>query len=209
VYSVIAVCTPWIDVSRSSTICEIATVMTLEWSTITNWADARMIMGSHLRTGATLPGPEAHATATPQNRPMPALTILIRHADVPDPAGSDPALNGAGRARAKELRHVLGDAHVDSIFVTQFRRTQQTAKPLAAQLGIDPTVIEQDDVARLTDTIRDLPASAVALVIGHTTTLPDICAGLGGPPMPAIGPAEFDRLFVQARNRLAQLRYGA
>ena len=50
VYSVIAVCTPWIVVSRSSTICEIATFMTLESSTITNCADAKMIIGSHLRT---------------------------------------------------------------------------------------------------------------------------------------------------------------
>ena len=49
VYSVIAVCTPWIEVSRSSTICEIATFMTLESSTITNWAAARMSIGSHLR----------------------------------------------------------------------------------------------------------------------------------------------------------------
>ena len=45
----IAVCTPWIVVSRSSTIWEIATFMTLESSTITNWAEARMSIGSHLR----------------------------------------------------------------------------------------------------------------------------------------------------------------
>ena len=50
VYSVIAVCTPWIVVSRSSTICEIATFITLVSSTITNWAEARMSMGIHLRT---------------------------------------------------------------------------------------------------------------------------------------------------------------
>ena len=50
VYSVIAVCTPWIVVSRSSTICEIATFITLESSTMTNCADARISMGSHLRT---------------------------------------------------------------------------------------------------------------------------------------------------------------
>ena len=137
------------------------------------------------------------------------MTILIRHADVPAGAGTDPTLNGAGRSRAAELRHVLGDTHVSSIFVTQFRRTKQTAKPLAAQLGIVPTVIKQDDVALLTQTIQALPADAVALVIGHTTTLTDICAGLGGPPLPAIGPTEFDRLFVLAKGVLAQLRYGA
>ena len=54
VYSVIAVCTPWIVVSRSSTICEIATFMTLESSTMMNWAEARMTIGNHLRT-AELP----------------------------------------------------------------------------------------------------------------------------------------------------------
>ena len=48
VYSVIAVCTPWIVVSRSSTICEIATFMTLESSTMMNWADARMSHGQPL-----------------------------------------------------------------------------------------------------------------------------------------------------------------
>jgi phosphohistidine phosphatase SixA len=149
----------------------------------------------------------AFVTPVPHNRPMRALTILIRHADVPA-GGGDRALNAAGRARAKELRHVLRDAHVESIFVTEFRRTQQTAEPLAAQLGIVPAVIDQVDVAVLTDKIRNLPAEAVALVIGHTTTLPDISAGLGGPPLPAIGPTEFDRLFVQAHGLLAQLRYG-
>ena len=49
VYIVIAVCTPWIVVSRSSTICEIATFMTLVSSTITNWAEASMMRGIHFR----------------------------------------------------------------------------------------------------------------------------------------------------------------
>ncbi len=49
VYIVIAVCTPWIVVSRSSTICEIATFMTLVSSTMTNWAEASMMRGIHFR----------------------------------------------------------------------------------------------------------------------------------------------------------------
>ena len=50
VYIVIALCTPVTVVFRSSTICEIETFITLESSTMMNWADARMINGSHLRT---------------------------------------------------------------------------------------------------------------------------------------------------------------
>src|SRR4051794_7149483 len=49
VYIVIAVWTPEIVVSRSSTIWVIATFMTLESSTITNWAEASIISGIHLR----------------------------------------------------------------------------------------------------------------------------------------------------------------
>ena len=49
----IAIWTPWMVVSRSSTICEIDTFMTLLSSTITNWADARIAIGSQfLRTAA-------------------------------------------------------------------------------------------------------------------------------------------------------------
>ena len=50
VYIVIASWTPWIVVSRSSTICEIETFMTLESSTITNCAAHRISRGNHLRT---------------------------------------------------------------------------------------------------------------------------------------------------------------
>ena len=50
VYIVIALCTPVTVVFRSATICEIETFITLESSTMMNWADARMISGSHLRT---------------------------------------------------------------------------------------------------------------------------------------------------------------
>ena len=42
VYAVIASWTPWIVVSRSATICEIDTFMTLLSSTITNCAAARI-----------------------------------------------------------------------------------------------------------------------------------------------------------------------
>ena len=46
VYAVIASCTPWIVVSRSATICEIDTFMTLLSSTITNCAEAKIAIGS-------------------------------------------------------------------------------------------------------------------------------------------------------------------
>jgi phosphohistidine phosphatase SixA len=137
---------------------------------------------------------------------VPPTTILIRHADVTPGTGSDPPLNAAGVARAEELRHVLADARISRIFVSTFQRTQRTAAPLATDLGIVPAVA---DVAGAVAAIRKLPARAVVLVVGHTTTLPDVSAGLGGPTIPAIELSEFDHLFVHARGRLTHLRYGA
>ncbi len=51
VYAVIASWTPVTVVSRSSTICEIETFITLESSTITNCAAARIMRGSQRRIG--------------------------------------------------------------------------------------------------------------------------------------------------------------
>ena len=136
-----------------------------------------------------------------------ATAVLIRHADATGDPASDPALNAAGLARAQELRRVLADAGIRAIFVTSTRRSRQTAEPLAADLGIVPSVI--DVAADVVAAIRALPASSVALVVGHTNTLPDINSGLRGPPFPAPDQMEFDCLFLLASPRLVRLRYGA
>jgi heme/copper-type cytochrome/quinol oxidase subunit 3 len=58
-------------VFRSSTICEIETFITLESSTMMNWADARMINGSHLRTRRlyAIESPKPHGRS---RKPTPA-----------------------------------------------------------------------------------------------------------------------------------------
>lgn len=141
-----------------------------------------------------------------QKGPCLATAILIRHADVDTGAGTDPPLNGAGTARAQELRHVLGNSGITAIFVTSFQRSQQTAGPLAGDLGIMPTVI--NDSASVVAALQGLASSTVTLVIGHTNTLPEIGGALGV-TTPAIGSTEFDNMFVACRRRLTALRYGA
>lgn len=133
--------------------------------------------------------------------------VLVRHADVTSGGGTDPPLNAAGLVRAEELRHVLGDAGIQAIFVSEFLRTQQTAAPLAEDLGLTPTALA--DPGAIVAGIRALPSSSAALVVGHTNTLPDIATQLGAASLPAIGATEFDRLFIQDRSRVTALRYGA
>jgi probable phosphoglycerate mutase len=52
----------------------------------------------------------------------------------------DPALAPEGRAQAELVGERLASEPIDAIYVSNLRRTAQTAAPLAARLGLTPTV---------------------------------------------------------------------
>ena len=69
--------------------------------------------------------------------------FIVRHAEkAPIPAGAapmmaeDPDLSTAGQERAASLGVALKDAAITAIYATQYKRTQQTAAPLAPQRGM-------------------------------------------------------------------------
>src|SRR5436853_6204047 len=63
--------------------------------------------------------------------------ILIRHAEkIIDPNNSDPDLSPAGQTRAQEIVRMFGDAGINAVYVTQYKRTKETVQPLAAKLGL-------------------------------------------------------------------------
>jgi probable phosphoglycerate mutase len=75
--------------------------------------------------------------------------ILIRHGSarrqgdgVLIDGHADPALTELGEAQALALHERLRGAAVTDLFVTPLRRTQQTAAPLAEDLGVAPVVLE-------------------------------------------------------------------
>jgi phosphohistidine phosphatase SixA len=138
--------------------------------------------------------------------------IAVRHADVDLPPPSDDAsLNDAGRARSAVLARSLGDAGVTSILVSSRKRTQQTAAPLAKELGLQPHVI--DDPAPLAPEIRAGDHGPVLLVVGHSNTVPGLINALGAGTVPPIGEAEFDHLYVvtvlDTAAEVLSLHYGA
>ena len=61
--------------------------------------------------------------------------ILTCHAEVP-PSGGDSSLTAEGQIRAQVLADILRDTWLDAIFVSDFRRTQQTAQPTADRAHI-------------------------------------------------------------------------
>jgi phosphohistidine phosphatase SixA/ketosteroid isomerase-like protein len=142
--------------------------------------------------------------------PGPTTIVLVRHAEKADDS-RDPSLSAAGRARAEALARVLRDLPLTNVFVSQFRRTAETVAPLCAARSLTPVPSPANDSATLAATLQQVKAGNVALVCGHSNTVPELLKALGVPAPPAIGDDEYDRLFVvsiDARGaRLLSLRY--
>jgi len=72
--------------------------------------------------------------------------LLLRHGE-PDwapgggPSISDPGLTPFGRAQARAAAARLATRRIDAIFVSPYRRSQETALPLAEATGIQPITI--------------------------------------------------------------------
>lgn len=142
---------------------------------------------------------------------------VVRHAEkqtVPANA-SDPALTEAGVQRSKDLNAYFGKKKPDSIFVSKYLRTQQTAAATASAANISNVVINQTDTNAI-DAFSNRPYQSgkkKILIVGHSNTVPRIVKGLSGQTFNAIQDNEYDNLYIikvsKNKRRLTQTTYGA
>jgi broad specificity phosphatase PhoE len=136
-----------------------------------------------------------------------ATIFIVRHAEKAD-ATKDPDLSPAGRARAETLAKVLKDASITAIYVTEFKRTQETAAPLAHALGIEVTMVPAAATADLATKLKS--ASGNVLVVGHGNTIPDLMKALGIAAPLNLADADYDNLFIvvlEEKPRLLRLHF--
>lgn len=140
--------------------------------------------------------------------------VIARHAEKSTDDPRDPSLSAAGLDRAKALRDVLKDAGISTIYVTNLKRTRQTAQPLADLRGI--TMSERPATTAAADLARDVLSYATGksvLIVGHSNTVPQIVQALSGIVVPPIGDDEYDHLFIVVLSpgqapRLYNTRFG-
>lgn len=151
------------------------------------------------------------ASAQPLVAVPPTTVYIVRHAEKQS-AAADTPLSDAGRARAKKLAHVLKDAGIEMILVTEFQRTQQTAKPLANANGLTPIQYPAATPSTAVSLISIKGVGKRILVVAHSNTVDDIASGLGATGVAELLEPQFDRLFVVLRVagtvHLQRLRYG-
>ena len=162
----------------------------------------------------------AQSGATPPEA-KPVTVFVLRHAErvVGGKDQTDPKLSEKGQRRAQALGRLLGSSGVTHLFATQYLRTKSTLAPLADNAGVEVETFcagsRPDQLAAL----RGLPAGSVAVVAGHSNTVPLLVRGLGGDlkgltERGHLDDDAYDRLFVvtlpvgDASTQTIELRYG-
>jgi broad specificity phosphatase PhoE len=107
----------------------------------------------------------------------PPPVYVMRHLNTPE-GQRDPELLPEGQRAAAALPGWFGRERVRAIYVSDFRRTRQTAAPLAARLRLTPIVYDPADTPGLIARVRAGPRPA--LIVGHSNTVPEIIEALGG-----------------------------
>jgi phosphohistidine phosphatase SixA len=138
--------------------------------------------------------------------------FVVRHAEKADQS-DDAELSDAGKRRAAALAELLRGAGVTHVITTEYRRTQQTAAPLASERGLTPEHVPARDFAALVAKLRATGPDAVVLVVGHSNTIPPMLTALGWPNDIDLKDRDYDDVFVLVpragqRPSVLRLKYG-
>jgi broad specificity phosphatase PhoE len=131
------------------------------------------------------------------------VIVVVRHAEKASTGGNDPELSVAGQKRADALARILKDSQITAVFVTEFKRTQQTAAPTARAAHVSPTVVPAGDTPGLVSKLRALNGNA--LVVGHGNTIPDLVKELGIATPITIPEDDYTEIFVVSLTDPPQL----
>ncbi|MBK0380199.1 phosphoglycerate mutase family protein [Mucilaginibacter segetis] len=122
---------------------------------------------------------------------------IVRHAEKAKTStgDDDPSLTAEGQQRAKDLANELKHKHIKAIYVTNYKRTGQTAKPLAVKNKILPREYT-GDIKKFADVIYRNFRGKNVLIIGHSNTVMPLLAAFGADtPFTTLNEGDYDMLF--------------
>lgn len=147
------------------------------------------------------------------SRPLTTI-ILVRHAEKKiEPNNQDPDLSPDGFERAQEIARVFGEAGINAIYATQYKRTQQTVKPLSDRTGIAVKLLQANQTDELVNQLQTINRGQTVFIAGHNNTVPAIVATLSGDTYPVIPESEYDNLYIVTiyrfgKAKVVKLKYG-
>lgn len=126
--------------------------------------------------------------------------VVVRHAEKAVGTIEDPPLSPEGEQRAERLAVMFGEAsgvgHLDAIYVTNTRRSQQTAAALAARLHLVPAVVPLSDIGALVARVLRDHRGGTVLIVGHSNTIPELIRELSGKEIEPIADTDYSDIYV-------------
>jgi len=129
--------------------------------------------------------------------------IFVRNADVDtaEIANGDPGLSVLGRRRADLLADALQDidvvAGVDAIYASEFRRTQQTAAPVARRLELDVRITDPYRIEEFMAQLLREHKGEIVLVVTHSDVLAPLVEELhGSKNIPSMDEVSDDNIYI-------------
>lgn len=120
---------------------------------------------------------------------------LVRHAEKDTLTIKDPALTVDGIMRAVDLATWFKNIEVDSVLSSEYKRTKETAKPLAEAQNMEIGYYDPKDYKGLAQSLKDMEADTI-LVVGHSDTILEQIEALGiEKPQGSIDEKEYDKIF--------------
>jgi len=119
---------------------------------------------------------------------------LVRHAEKLLDDGDDPGLTDAGNQRSAQMAGWLRDKDITNIWSSDYRRSRDTAAPLAAMLGTELQLYDPHDLPALVSSLRNNRHNA--LIVGHSNTTPDLARLLCVCLVGDMDDTDYDQLIV-------------
>lgn len=107
----------------------------------------------------------------------PSVIFIVRHCEKAMESTDNPNLAEEGKKRATHLAEILKNTGIEAVYSTNYKRTMQTAEPLATALKITPNAYEPREAA-FGEMLRK--SGKKVLVVGHSNTVPDLLNQLTG-----------------------------
>lgn len=138
--------------------------------------------------------------------------FLVRHAE--KGYGSDPTLTFKGVRRAQLLADIFRGLPLDAIYATRYKRTQETAQPVAREQGLSAEQYEPDELTTFSIRLRRRHRGQSVLVVGHSDTTPELANRLvTSGVLQRIDERDYSNFYMVAINEhgekeVLQLKYG-
>lgn len=132
------------------------------------------------------------------------IVYIVRHAEkeTSDVKNNDPELSAEGRDRAVALNSFLRKEKLSAVYSTRYKRTTQTAAPVAQRNGVPVKTYDANDPAGIAKLIKADFRNQKVLIVGHSNTILELVKAFGEtPPVDKLNDDDYDLIFTIITNK--------